>query len=147
MGKSDLALRLIDRGARLVADDYVELHAEDGHVMCKAPEKLFGLIEVRGLGLVRLEALSMQRLDLVVDLIGATGGAPERLPPRQVEVLEGLSLPCLHLRALDTAAPEKTRLALKAVTHDSSVRIETGFTGDSASTPAMNDLTKVDSET
>ena len=49
-GKSDLVLRLLDRGFDLVADDRVEIE----HGMARAPASLAGLIEVRGLGLLRL---------------------------------------------------------------------------------------------
>src|ERR1700760_1504181 len=49
-GKSDLVLRLLSRGFDLVADDQVDI--DDGIASC--PPALAGLLEVRGLGIVRL---------------------------------------------------------------------------------------------
>ena len=54
IGKSDLALRLIDKGARLVADDRVGLLVSDNHVIARAPATLAGLLEVRGLGMLAI---------------------------------------------------------------------------------------------
>src|SRR3546814_8932333 len=51
-GKSDLALRLIDRGARLVADDRCDIWHERGRLWCRPPENLAGKLEVRGIGIV-----------------------------------------------------------------------------------------------
>lgn len=70
-GKSELVLRLLDRGFLLVADDRVDL--ADG--CASAPAPLAGLLEVRGLGLLRLPHLARARLALAVTL-----GAPDRLP-------------------------------------------------------------------
>mgnify|MGYP006207984755 CR=1 FL=1 len=50
-GKSDLALRLIDRGASLVSDDYTVVHRRDGRPVASAPDTIAGKIEVRGVGL------------------------------------------------------------------------------------------------
>ena len=71
-GKSDLALRLLGRGFALVADDQVDII--DG--MARAPERLAGLLEVRGLGIVRLPYLSQAKLKVVITL---TDGC-QRLP-------------------------------------------------------------------
>ena len=70
-GKSDLVFRLIDRGFELVADDRVDLN--DGWV--SAPAAIAGLLELRGLGIVRVAHCETAKLELVVML-----GAPERLP-------------------------------------------------------------------
>lgn len=101
-GKSDLALRLLDRGFDLVADDRVEI--EDG-IAC-APASLAGLIEVRGIGLLRLPAAMRARIALVVEL-----DAPaERLPaPRRHP---SLGLPCIALDARSASAPQRVALAL-----------------------------------
>ena len=53
-GKSDLALRLIECGARLVADDRVVLHGEEGVLYAFTPPAIAGTIEVRGVGLLRV---------------------------------------------------------------------------------------------
>ncbi|MEO7680691.1 MAG: aldolase, partial [Sphingomonas sp.] len=67
-GKSDLALRLIDRGAVLVSDDYTEIGAIDGVVMAKAPRTIAGLIEVRGVGIVTVPHLDNVEIALAVQL-------------------------------------------------------------------------------
>lgn len=76
-GKSRLALMLVGQGADLVADDRTILFACDGALYARAPAAIAGLVEVRGLGLVRLAARRLARIRLVV----ALGGAPAaRLP-------------------------------------------------------------------
>lgn len=73
-GKSDLLLRLLDRGFVLVADDRVEI--DDG--VARAPAALAGLLEIRGLGIIRLPHLAAVRLALAARL--AAGQEVERLP-------------------------------------------------------------------
>src|SRR6202012_946602 len=65
-GKSDLALRLIERGAQLVADDRTELFPENGALMARAPAALAGLIEARGVGIAALPFAAQARIALVV---------------------------------------------------------------------------------
>jgi len=81
-GKSDMVLRLLDHGFMLVADDRVEI--ADG--LARAPAGLAGLLEVRGLGLLRLPYAAPARLRLAVML----GPAPERLPEPARQVSEVL---------------------------------------------------------
>lgn len=103
-GKSDLALRLIGRGARLVADDRVVVtDAADGPV-CSAPENLHGLIEVRGIGLLRLPA-SAAPLSLVIDLVPRD--AVPRLPDARTTDIDGHAVPVFALHAFDAATPDK----------------------------------------
>ena len=109
-GKSDLALRLIDGGARLVADDQVSLAAGDGELYACAPKALHGLIEVRGIGIRRLPALTRVRLGLVVDLVDAP--MVERMPEEDLCcVLKGVALPLVRLCPFEPSAPAKLRLA------------------------------------
>lgn len=77
-GKSDLALRLIDRGALLAADDRTELFVERGGLMARPPQSLAGLLEVRGVGILELPYEQQVRVTVAVMLIRE--GAPERLP-------------------------------------------------------------------
>jgi len=111
-GKSDLALRLIDGGARLVADDRAELTRTGGQVIAAAPAVLRGKIEVRGLGVVSVQAVARAPLKLVVDLVAP--GAVERLPePATADVL-GVRLPLVRLAPFEASAPAKVRAALRA---------------------------------
>ena len=69
-GKSDLSLRLImERGAELVADDRVDLKNESGSIVASAPASLAGLLEVRGLGLVKLPFKKEAKIQLIVKLV------------------------------------------------------------------------------
>lgn len=112
-GKSDLAVRLIDAGARLVADDQTRLSRRGRQLMARAPATIAGLIEVRGVGIVKLpprQRLASAGVALLVDLV-----APdriERLPEPRREVLFEVSLPVLELAPLEASAVAKLRLAL-----------------------------------
>ena len=111
-GKSDLALRLIDGGAALVADDRVNLAALDGILSATAPANLAGLIEVRGMGIMRLPAIARTVVGLVVDLVPED--AIERLPdPARCRLL-GIETPLLQLDAKAASAAAKVRLAVDA---------------------------------
>src|SRR5579863_1156092 len=107
-GKSDLALRLIDAGARLVADDQSELYRRGEEVIVRAPATIAGLLEVRGIGIFRLDALAEAPVALVVDLVA--GDTVERLPVRQTEAILGLSLPLVAVKPFEASAPAKLRL-------------------------------------
>lgn len=111
-GKSDLAVRLIDRGARLVADDQALVRREGDELRVRAPAAIRGLIEIRGLGILRLEALEEAPLVLVVDLVAPD--AVERLPEGRSESLFGLSLPRIALAPFEASAAAKVRLARRA---------------------------------
>lgn len=116
-GKSDLALRLIDGGAKLVADDVVELMRRGRSVEARAPRALRGRMEVRGVGVVPVPSVGRVRIALVVDLTGR--GAVERYPdPAWARVL-GISIKSLKLRAFEASAPAKVRLAVKGHSGDS----------------------------
>ncbi len=112
-GKSDLALRLIDGGARLVADDRVVLEAASGTLVASAPPALAGMIEVRGIGLARVPSLDRVRVAVVIDLAAAS--EIERLPEPATCQLLGVSLPCVRLEPFAASACAKVRLAAEAV--------------------------------
>lgn len=112
-GKSDLALRLIDGGALLVADDRVCVTREGQGLVASAPPALAGLIEVRGLGILPVPSIASAPLQLVVDLIA--GGAGERLPPPRHITLCGSTLPVLALDPRHASAAAFLRLALRAL--------------------------------
>lgn len=101
-GKSDLVVRLLARGFSLVADDQVEI--ENG--FASPPTALAGLLEVRGLGIIRLAAVYPVRLRLIVQL----GQPPERLPfPLHCRDFD---LPLVQLDATSPSAPDRIMLAL-----------------------------------
>jgi serine kinase of HPr protein (carbohydrate metabolism regulator) len=109
-GKSDLALRLIDRGAVLVSDDYTIVRRVKGRLLASAPPTIAGKIEVRGLGIVEFDATDDVPVGLFIDL----GGLVERLPERIGSVVvAGVELPTLALKAHEASAPVKVELALE----------------------------------
>ncbi|MEL6236376.1 MAG: HPr kinase/phosphatase C-terminal domain-containing protein [Pseudomonadota bacterium] len=94
-GKSTLALDLIARGAELVADDQVHLTRDGAALMAAAPAATAGLIEARGVGILRLPARAQVALAVVVDLDMIEA---RRLPPGREAEIEGLRLPLIHGR-------------------------------------------------
>lgn len=109
-GKSDLALRLIDRGATLVSDDYTIVRRIAGRLMASAPPNIAGLIEARGLGLVSMPFAS----DVPVALIVTVSSAVERLPDdANMRTLAGVAVPLCLIAALEASAPVKVALMLK----------------------------------
>lgn len=115
-GKSDLALRLIESGARLVADDQTELSLQDGRVIASSPATIAGLIEARGLGIVTLprdQLVKRARVALLVDLVPRE--RIERLPEPAQETLLGVDLPLLALSPFEASASAKLRLALAGI--------------------------------
>lgn len=107
-GKSDLALRLIDRGGVLVSDDRVIATAEGGRLWLSPPLTIAGLIEVRGIGLVRMPFLDHVPACLLIDL----GMEPERLPDPVTRDVNGVALPLLALRPFDASAAIRVELAV-----------------------------------
>lgn len=108
-GKSDLALRLIDRGAVLVSDDYTILRRAGGHLIASAPHNIAGKIEVRGLGIVEMQPLPESTVALCLML-----DAPvERMPEEDgSQSYLGIHVPSLSLSPFEATAPIKAELAL-----------------------------------
>lgn len=110
-GKSDLLLRLLDHGFDLVADDQVVIEGDQ----VRAPERLAGLMEVRGLGIVRVPYLPSARLALAVEM-----GLGERLP--EPERRHGL--PLIRIDPASASAPARVAVALRCVRQE--VRLVAG---------------------
>ena len=108
-GKSDLALRLLDRGFRLVSDDQTILSRAGDRLIASAPAQIEGKMEIRGLGIVEMESRSDVPLALVVELTNAI----ERIPPEgRTRQILGISLPVVSIDAMTASAPSKVALAL-----------------------------------
>lgn len=111
-GKSDLALRLIDAGGRLVADDRLSVERNGAVLIGRPAAALAGLIEIRGVGILRVEHEPSSPLGLVCELHPA--GVFERLPePRSYRLL-GVDLPYMRIDPNTASAPAKIKLALEA---------------------------------
>ena len=118
-GKSDLALRLIDRGAKLVADDRTDLSLVSGRVVMTAPAAIAGIAEIRGIGITAFDQAPESPLVLVADLVAAS--EIERLPEaRHCEYL-GRQFPLIALAPFEASAAAKTRLAVRLALGDNLV--------------------------
>jgi len=112
-GKSDLALRLIDAGARLVADDQVLLAPARGQLRATAPATLQGRMEVRGLGIVEAADAGPMTLGLVVDLVSADD-IPRLPEPAALSVeIFGVAVPRVFLDPASPSAAARVRAALR----------------------------------
>jgi len=108
-GKSDLALRLIDRGFTLVSDDQTIVRREGDRLIASAPPTIAGKLEVRGLGIVEMETASNIPVALFVELTSDI----ERLPDENRErSILGVELPLISIDARTASAPSKVALAL-----------------------------------
>ncbi len=92
-GKSDLALRLIALGADLVSDDRTRITRVDGALQAHAPAVMAGVIEARGVGLLRAPGVAQARVRLLVDL---DRGECERLPHDHVTCLLGIDVETIY---------------------------------------------------
>ncbi|MFI4975148.1 MAG: HPr kinase/phosphorylase [Caulobacterales bacterium] len=110
-GKSDLALRALDAGFRLVADDRVLVWVSGGALYGRAPEPLTGLIEARGLGVLAEPPIPFAAIVLSVRCEDASATL-ERLPEPETVHIAGIAVPRLRLRAFEDSAPAKMRRAL-----------------------------------
>jgi HPr kinase/phosphorylase len=109
-GKSDLALRLIDRGAVLVADDGVAVRADDGRLLAAPGPNIAGQIEVRGLGILPLPHVADVPLALAVVLDQPMPRMPEEEP--LTRLIEDIDLPVIALEPFAASAPVKVEKAL-----------------------------------
>lgn len=110
-GKSSLALALIDRGAGLIGDDAVTLLDGGGVLVAAPPPNIAGLLEVRGVGLVRLPVAAAAPVALVLELGGPPG---ERLPPDPLpqRTIAGFAVPYLSFAPGPIAPAQRAEQAL-----------------------------------
>ncbi len=111
-GKSDLALRLIDRGATLISDDIVLIDLSKTPPTLHPAPNIIGAIEIRGIGIISLPYADDIPVRLVVDL----DAKPARLPEeRQSYSLLGFDVPSINLAAFEASAPIKIEYALRSL--------------------------------
>lgn len=116
-GKSDLALRLIDRGAVLVADDQVMLTLRDGTIMASSPPNINGLLEARDLGIFRFQEAGHIPLSLVIRL--SERGVAERLPSPEFYDCMSINIPQILLYPFDASSVIKAEMAVASLRDNS----------------------------
>ena len=108
-GKSDLALRLLDRGFVLVSDDQTMVRKSGDRLIASAPPTIKGQLEVRGIGIVAVD----QADDVPVCLYVELASEIERLPDAGRErLILGAKIPLVSIDALTASAPAKVSMAL-----------------------------------
>ncbi len=123
-GKSDVALRMIELGALLVSDDRTELFVHNGALVARPPASLAGLLEIFGMGIMRMQYTASADIGLAVAL---QHGKPERLPrretfqpPRELHLPSVILPPLIRLDATEPSAVAKI-LAAAAAFHTNSL--------------------------
>ena len=119
-GKSSLALALIERGAELIGDDAVTLTPDGARLIASPPPHIAGLIEVRGVGLIRLPLAAPAPVALALELgAGPAERLPDALPQR---LIAGLAVPVLAFDAGTIAPAARAMWALRqhGLLHDPS---------------------------
>jgi serine kinase of HPr protein (carbohydrate metabolism regulator) len=108
-GKSDLALRLLDRGFTLVSDDQTIVKKDGDRLLASAPPTIAGKLEIRGIGIVEMDRTDNVPVALIVELTSEI----QRLPDdsRERPIL-GIKLPLITIDAMTASAPSKVALAL-----------------------------------
>jgi len=108
-GKSDLALRLIDRGFVLVSDDQTLVKRDGARLTASAPATIAGKMEVRGIGILDMEHVDEVPIALVVELASEVQRLPE---DNRERLMLGIGLPLVSLDAREASAPTKVAVAL-----------------------------------
>jgi serine kinase of HPr protein (carbohydrate metabolism regulator) len=111
-GKSDLALRMLDRGFVLVSDDRSIVRKEGTRLVASAPETIKGKLEVRGVGIVEMEHKNNLPVALVVELTRDI----QRMPDENRErMILGIAIPLVNIDAMTASAPSKVAVALDRI--------------------------------
>jgi serine kinase of HPr protein (carbohydrate metabolism regulator) len=108
-GKSDLALRLLDRGFTLVSDDQTIVRKDGGRLVASAPPTIAGSLEIRGIGIVEVERVDNMPVALLVELTSDIQRIPDDNRERP---LLGVKLPLISIDAMAASAPSKVAIAL-----------------------------------
>ena len=108
-GKSDLALRLLDRGFRLVSDDQTIVKLDGHRLLASPPPTIAGKLEIRGIGIVEVDNVDDVPIALMVDLSADIERMPEEGRTRPIL---GVDVPLVSLDAMTASAPSKVAVAL-----------------------------------
>ena len=117
-GKSDLTLRLLDRGFTLVSDDQTIVKKSATKLSASAPPNIRGKLEIRGVGIVEMESIDDVPVALVVELTSDIQRLPDDSRDRP---LLGVSVPLISVDAMTASAASKVTVSPSIVTTSSSV--------------------------
>jgi len=106
VGKSEVAIELIKRGHRIIADDAVDIIKNNaGHLVASAPELIRHYMELRGIGVIDVRRLfgmgaikDSQEIDLVINLE----------PWKEGKVYDRLGMDSTYVEILDVQIPSLT---------------------------------------
>lgn len=108
-GKSDLTLRLLDRGFTLVSDDQTIVKKDGDRLVASAPPNIAGKLEIRGIGIVEMDSVTDLPVALLVELTSDIQRIPD--DSRERPIL-GVSIPLISIDAMGASAPSKVAIAL-----------------------------------
>jgi len=108
-GKSDLALRLLDRGFTLVSDDQTIVRRDGDRLVSSAPPNIKGKLEIRGIGIVDMDTVADVPVALYVELTSEIVRLPD---DRRERPVLGVNLPLISVDAQTASAASKVALAL-----------------------------------
>ena len=114
-GKTDLAIRLIEAGGELVADDQVLVRLEKGRAVARAPDQIAGKMEVRGFGIIDMPHRAEAVIDLIIDLKPRRD--IERMPDPAMREIDGAPVRAVELDGFEASAVAKVKLILKGLGH------------------------------
>jgi serine kinase of HPr protein (carbohydrate metabolism regulator) len=108
-GKSDLALRMLDRGFTLVSDDQTIVKKDGSRLIASAPPTIAGKLEIRGIGIVEMQRSENVPVALIVELTSEIQRMPD--DSRERPIL-GVGVPLITIDAMTASAPSKVAIAL-----------------------------------
>ncbi|HEY5105605.1 MAG TPA: HPr kinase/phosphorylase [Caulobacteraceae bacterium] len=111
-GKSDLALRAMGEGLRLVSDDRTVVFVSEGRLFGRAPDALGGLVEARGVGIIAAASVGLAEILLLARCVAAPA-AIERHPDFGAQKLLGVGVATIDIGPLEASAPAKLRHCLE----------------------------------
>ena len=109
-GKSDLCLRLIDAGAKLVSDDQSIVENRNGKLIAGAPDSIKGMLEIREIGIVETPFIDKTEIRLKLDLQSFV--KIDRMPEMRTESIENVAIPVFCLDAFSVSAVIKIKTFL-----------------------------------
>lgn len=112
VGKSDLALRLIDSGATLISDDITLLSKNNYDILLYGLSKTKGLLEVREVGIITVPYIEGIKLRLIVELRDSD---LERIPERKYVRMLGKNFPKIEINGKNSSSVAKIKIKLNEI--------------------------------